>query len=330
MKNNFSVSDAQFICAAKEIREPRKIALSLEISQASINVCVQRIEKKLGKKIFARRHNPTVLELTEDGLELYPYCKRMVESSDALQESLETQESPLQGEVKITGPQNILEHFIVPYFASFTLRNPRITPSLKQMDDMFYEGQAINEFYFTSEIKNDTDSWSYFPYHSFTQKLWASEIYLKKHGTIETMDDLYRHSLLFQKGFFHNTKVMGMPPAVRASIAYNEIRTFDVTGSRTVDLLCQAGAGIMNGSMETTALAKLKIVQILPEVLGETIKIYVKASKKFLAKKVGQFSLDWMFMARDATLESIKVKPSFEYKSGYEWGKAKPTAEKLV
>jgi DNA-binding transcriptional LysR family regulator len=330
MKNNFSISDAKFICAAKEVREPKKMANILDMSQASINVCVQRIEKKLGKKIFFRKQNPSTFDLTEDGLELYPYCKRMVESSDALQESLEAQDSPLQGEVKIVGPQNILEHFIVPYFASFTLKNPRISPSLNQMDDMFYEGLSINEFYFTSEVKNDADLWNYIPYHNFTQKLWASEIYLKKHGAIETMDDLYRHSLLFQKGFFHNTKIMGMPPAVRASIAYNEIRTFDVAGSRTVDLLCQAGAGIMNGSMETTKLAGLNVRQILPEITGETVKIYIKANKRFLTKKVGQFCIDWLLNARDKTLERIGVTPSFDYKSPYSWGKTKPLAEELT
>jgi len=313
MKNNFSVSDAKFICAAKEIREPKKIAVGLDMSQASINVCVQRIEKKLGKKIFFRRQSPTTLELTEDGLELYPYCKRMVESSDALLESLETQDSHLQGEVKITGAQTILEHFIIPYFSEFITRNPRITPALKQMDDMFFEDQSINEFYFTSEVKDDTDIYSYIPYYDFVQQLWASEEYLKKHGSIESIYDLYRHTLLFQKGFFHNTKVMGMPPEIRASIAYNEIRTFDLTGTRTVDLLCQAGVGIMNGSEETTLLSELKVLPVLPLIKGESIKMCLKVSKKFLAKKLGAHALKWIFESRDKTLAKIGKKSPYSY-----------------
>lgn len=315
MKTTFSIADAKFICAAKEIREPKKIAMALDMSQASINVCAQRLEKKMGKKLFLRRQNPTVIELTEDGLEIYPYCKRMVESSDALQESLETQDSHLQGEVKITGVQTILEHFIVPYFSDFITKNPRITPALKQMDDMFYDDLEINEFYFTSEIKDDTDTYAYIPYYDFVQKLWASEEYLKKYGAIDTINDLYRHNLLFQKGFFHNPRIMGMPSEVRATVAYNEIRTFDLTGTRTVDLLCQAGVGIMNGSKETTILSKLKVVPVLPSIEGENIKLCIKINKRFLSKKIGRYSLSWLFECRDKTLESIKIKPTYTYSS---------------
>lgn len=314
MKMPFSVSDAKFICAIKEIREPRKIALALDMAASSINVCVQRTEKKVGKKLFLRRQKPTIIDLTEDGLELYPYCKRMVESSDALAESLESRAGHLQGEVKITGAQTLLEHFVIPYFEKFITKHPRITPNLKQIDDMFYEEQDINEFYFTSEIKNDTDVYNYIAYYDFIQKLWASESYLKKYGSVETLDDLYRHNLLFQRGFFHNPKIMGMPPAIRATIAYNQIRTFDLTGTRTVDLLCEAGVGIMNGSEETTVLSKLKVVPVLPKVQGEKIKMYVKVNKRFLLRPLGNHTAKWLFECRNKTLEKIGKKSNYVYK----------------
>ena len=89
------------------------------MSQTSINVYVQRIEKKAEKKLFLRKQSPVTLELTEDGLEIYPYCKRLVESCDALHESLESKDRHLQGEVKLIATQTLLEYFYVPYLVDF-------------------------------------------------------------------------------------------------------------------------------------------------------------------------------------------------------------------
>jgi len=312
IKNDFTTTDVNFICAVKECREPKKIAEQLEISPSSINVYVQRIEKKLGKKIFLRKQNPTAIELNEEGLDFYPQCKRASQSFEFLYEKIDSQKDYLQGEIKITGPQTLLEHFIIPYFLDFITKNPRINPSLKQLDDVFYEEQEINEFYFTSEIKDDTETYSYFPYYDFVQQLWVSENYLKKHGEIKTIEDLYRHNLLFQKGFFHNPKVMGMPAEVRSSVAMNEIRTFDLTGTRTVDLLCQAGVGIMNGSEETTKLSKLNVIPILPNLKGESIKMCIKVHTKFLSKKLGRYTLEWIFNCRDLTLNKIGCRAKYQ------------------
>jgi DNA-binding transcriptional LysR family regulator len=316
MKNNFSVSDAKFICAAKEVREPKKMANILDMSQASINVCVQRIEKKLGKKIFFRKQNPSTFDLTEDGLELYPYCKRMVESSDALQESLETQDSHLQGEVKITATQPLLEYFYVPYLVEFIKKHPGIDVSIKQLDDTFCIEQSVNEFYFTSEVKDDTDTYAYFPYHCFVQKLWASKSYLENFGKIETIDDLYRHNLLFQRGSLHNDKIFGSA-RVKAALSYNfnRIRTLNITGSRVIDRLCEEGLGITSGSVETKTLAKLDVEQVLPDFTGDSANIHIKINKRMLTKKVGRFFLDWLFECRDKSLKKINITATYEYKN---------------
>ena len=315
MKTTFSVADAKFICAAKEIREPKKIAMALDMSQASINVCAQRLEKKMGKKLFLRRQNPTVIELTEDGLEIYPYCKRMVESSDALQESLETQDSHLQGEVKITATQTLLEYFYVPYLVDFIRKHPGIDVSIKQLDDTFPIEQSLNEFYFTSEFKDDTATYAYVPYHSFLQKLWASKSYLENFGKIHTIDDLYRHNLLFQRGSLHNDQIFGSA-RVKAALSYNfnRIRTLNITGSRIIDRLCEEGLGIMSGSSETKELAQLNVEQVLPGFIGDSADIHIKINKRMLTKKVGRFFLDWLFECRDKSLAKIDITPSHEHK----------------
>ena len=311
----FSIADAQFICAIKEIREPKKIALALDMSQTSINVYVQRIEKKAEKKLFLRRQNPTAIELTEDGLEIYPYCKRLVESCDALHESLESQDSHLQGEVKITATQTLLEYFYVPYLAEFMTKYPGIDVAVRQLDDTFPIEQGINEFYFTSEVKNDTNTYAYVPYHKFVQRLWASQGYMQKFGKIENIDDLYRHNLLFQRGSLHSDEIFGSS-RVKAALSYNfnRIRTLNITGSRIIDRLCEEGLGIMSGSKETKELANLKVEPILPNFRGDSANIHIKVHKRILNKKVGKFFMDWLFECRDKSLKKIQTEPTYPYK----------------
>ena len=211
--------------------------------------------------MFLRRQNPGI-ELTENGLN--SSCKRMVESCDALHESLESQTDQLQGS-EDTGAQTLLEHFIIPYFVDFAISYPRINVGLKQLDDMFFEELAVNELYFTSEIKDDTSTYTYIPYHDFVQKLWASENYLKRYGAVESIKDLYGTTFCF-RGAFSTMPALWAFHLQSDHLYHNEMRTFDLTGTRTVDLLCQEGLGIMNGSEETTLLSGLNVKAILPKI----------------------------------------------------------------
>ena len=174
--------------------------------------------------------------------------------------------------------------------------------------------QSLNEFYFTSEVKNDGDVYTYFPYHAFVQRLWASEDYLKKRGQIRNVHDLYRHTLLFQRGIIGNNKAVGVPAQIKATVSHTDIRTFDISGSGAVDFLCEAGLGIMNGSEETTKLSGLKVVRVLDRVDGETIKVYIKVAQKFMAKRAAKEFINWLFECRDKTLKKVGIKPTYSYK----------------
>jgi DNA-binding transcriptional LysR family regulator len=258
IKTNFSVMDAKFICAVKEAREPKKIAALLEISPSSINVLTQRIEKKAGQKLFLRHQKPSMIELNEDGLDIYNYCRNLSECSDGIDETLSGKDEGLHGEVKLTATQTILEYFYVPYLVDFMKKYPGIDIAIRQLDDTFAIEQELNEFYFTTEVKDDTNAYAYFPYHTFVQKLWASKKYVGTFGKIESLDDLYRHNLLFPRGSLNHDKIFSSAE-VKAALSYSlsRIRTLKITGSRIIDKLCEEGLGIMSGSKETKELSNL-------------------------------------------------------------------------
>ena len=146
------------------------------------------------------------------------------------------------------------------------------------------------------------------------QKLWASKSYLEKRGKVTNVYDIYRHTLLFQKGIIGNNKVMGVPSQIKATVSQNDIRTYDISGSDAVDFLCEQGLGIMNGSEETTKLSHLDVVRVLEKVEGETVKVYIKVNQKLMAKKHAKIFLNWLFECRDKTLKKVGRTPTCEFK----------------
>lgn len=311
--------DAKLLCAIKDCREPKKIAEQLEISPSSINVYIQRIEKKAKKKLFIRKQNPNAIELNEHGLDLYFSCRQIGQGSDGVDERLFGSGGGLEGEVKLTATQTILEYFYVPYLTDFMKKYPAIDVDIRQLDDTFSIDQVINEFYFTTEVKDDTNIYAYFPYHTFVQKLWASKKYLDVFGKIENIEDLYRHNLLFQRGYLHNSKVFGSSQ-LKAALSYNfnRIRTLKITGSRIIDRLCESGLGIMSGSKETKELSGINVEPVLPHFNGDAVTLHIKVDKRIITKNVARLFLDWLFECRDAALKTVNVTPSYEYKKMFD------------
>lgn len=313
MREEFHYPDARFICAVKENPEIKDLTRVLELGPNSLNMYIKRIEDRIGKTIFIKNKKQKTVELNEDGLLLYPICKQMMDLMVTIGAVSSNAEDSLNGEVVLTGPQVFLKGFCLPYLIDFMDLNPRLKVSINQLDSMLYESQRVNEFYFTSVVKADEDTYQYFPYHDFVQMLWASRAYIEKHGKISTIEDLYRHNLLSQRGFFSSDKIRGIPLKVQASIAYNEIKTFEITGGSTIDYLCEQGLGIMSGSFETTKLSKLNVERVLRDLTGETIKIYLKVNKKFMMRRIAKIFLNWIFECRDRSLKEIDTKPTYDF-----------------
>jgi DNA-binding transcriptional LysR family regulator len=313
-KNIFYVQDAQIICLTKELGTVAGIAKVLMIGEKSLNVYTKRIEERFRKSLFIRNRQKKTIELTADGMEMYPACKSILEMMGGLREQGPVNPRDVQGEVKLTSTQTIIEYFHLPYLVDFVADHPKVIVNLNQFDDVYPMPQGVNEFYFTTSVENDTDTFSYYPYHDFVQKLWASEKYIKKHGLLEKLEDLYRHHFLFQCGYI-TSKIMGTDKVKSAlGESTQEARCFMISGSRIIDRSCELGLGIMAGSEETVRLSGLNVIRVLEEYQSEPFTIHIKANKKFLEKEIGKLFLDWIFECRDRTFETINLTPTYVYK----------------
>jgi DNA-binding transcriptional LysR family regulator len=312
-KNVFYVKDAQIICLSKELGTVEGVATAIGIGEKSLNVYTKRIEERFQKSIFIRNRQKKTIQLTADGMEMYPMCKGILDMMGGLKEKGPVNPRDVQGEVKLTSTQTILEYFHLPYLVDFVDDHPKIIVNLTQFDDVYTISQGVNEFYFTTSVENDTDTFSYFPYHDFVQKLWASKSYIKTHGILEKVEDLYRHNFLFQRGYI-TSKIMGTDKVKSAlGESTQEARCFVVSGSRVIDKACELGLGIMVGSQETVELSGLQLERVLHNYESDAVKIYVKVQKSFLEKDIGKIFLDWIFDCRNKTFASIEKEPLYPY-----------------
>ncbi|MBM3611346.1 MAG: LysR family transcriptional regulator [Alphaproteobacteria bacterium] len=312
-KNIFYVQDAQIICLTKELGTVAGIAKVLMIGEKSLNVYTKRIEERFRKSLFIRNRQKKTIELTADGMEMYPACKSILEMMGGLRDQGPVNPRDVQGEVKLTSTQTIIEYFHLPYLVDFVADHPKVIVNLNQFDDVYTISQSVNEFYFTTSVENDTDTFSYYPYHDFVQKMWASKGYIKKHGLLEKIEDLYRHHFLFQRGYI-TSKIMGTDKVKSAlGECTQEARCFVISGSRIIDKSCELGLGIMVGSEETIKLSGLNLERVLHNYESDAVKIYVKAQKSFLEKDIGKLFLDWIFECRDKTFSRIDMKPLYSY-----------------
>lgn len=312
-KNVFYIQDAQIICLAKELGTVEAIAKILSIGEKSLNVYTKRIEERFQKSIFLRNRRKKSILLTADGMEMYPVCKSILEMMGGEKIKGPVNPRDIQGEVKLTGTQTILEYFHLPYLVDFVDDHPKIIVNLNQLDDLYPITQGVNEIYFTIDLQEDTDTFTYFPYHEFIQRLWASESYLQRHGTLDKIEDFYRHHFLFQRGYL-TEKIMGSNK-VKSSlgIVAPEARCFNIAGSRIIDKACELGLGVMTGSDETVRLSNLNLINILPKYESDAVVIYIKIHNEFLEKNIGKLIVDWIFECRDKSLEKAKCKKIYPH-----------------
>ena len=132
MQEDFSLSDAKFICAAKELGTSSALSKLLGLSQSSIGVYVQRIEKRMGKKLFVRYKSSNKIDLTPDGIEVYPTCRKILDLSRSLNDLSHIDPALLQGEVKLTGTGSLLLCFCLPYLSDFSSHYPKVELFIRQ------------------------------------------------------------------------------------------------------------------------------------------------------------------------------------------------------
>lgn len=169
-------------------------AREADILPGQVSAAVNRLERDLNKRLFAR--STRSLRLTAEGETWLPYAQEMLNIVQAGSERLQGGEHEIQGELKIAVPSDIGRNVVLPVITAFCEKHPKVSLRLylsDQVSDVFRDpvdvairyGVLENSSYVALPLAEDN-----------RRVLAASPAYLAKHGRPQKIDDLLLHHCL--------------------------------------------------------------------------------------------------------------------------------------
>ncbi|EOI3503497.1 LysR family transcriptional regulator [Cronobacter dublinensis] len=169
-------------------------AREADIFPGQVSAAVNRLERDLNKRLFAR--STRSLRLTAEGEAWLPYAQEMLNILQAGAERLQGSENEIQGELKIAVPSDIGRNVLLPVITAFCEKHPKVSLRIFMSDnvsDVFRDpvdvairyGVLENSSYVALPLAQDN-----------RRVLTASPAYLEKHGRPQTLDDLVLHHCL--------------------------------------------------------------------------------------------------------------------------------------
>lgn len=266
-----------------------KAAESLNITQSALSRQVIDLEYSLKKTLFFRR--PRGLELTKDGEILYETARKVYAEIEAGETNLYEEETVPRGLLKLCTTPDIATYWLSNYLPGFLSRYPEIRmaviSSASPTDYILSKADV-------SLITKKTSSPDFIQKSMMKVrlKLYASPEYLAKHGVPKKLVDLDKHQLLTY-GDYINHPYDNINWILSADAPSGVLREpyLQVNSMQGLQLMAEAGFGIISLSQENPSLAKANLVPVLPEVDGpeiETFLVYpmqLKNSKRVQAFK---------------------------------------------
>ena len=314
MKEFVNLFDVHVACTIRNTLNLARAAKKLDIPRATLVASLLRLERRLNNRIFDRRQGSGLVTLTEYGDFILPLFEQLLWThKNILKHNDLGFKRKNVGEVVVSSTQTLLEGFVIPYLAKFLKENQRLKVGVHQNDDLVNVAQEMNHLYIGCWL-DDTKNYSYFPFHNFRHKLWASQSYLDQFGVPEKLGDLTSHRILAQKNVHEKDMIVGNDLISRLlATQADTVNVLDVAGPRVVDKMAELGLGIMIASEETVRLSGLKLQRVLPDFTGDSVEIFVRVKKDFLQAPLCQFILDWIFACRNLALAGIGITSEIPY-----------------
>ncbi|AYR23397.1 LysR family transcriptional regulator [Herbaspirillum rubrisubalbicans] len=119
-------------------------ARTLSISPSAVTKSIQRLETRLGLRLFTRTTRS--LTLTPEGIDLHGKVLRLLQALDEIEQFAATVHAEPAGTLKVAAPLPIGTHVLGPALSTLRLRYPRLSIDLRLADryvDLVAEGIDI-------------------------------------------------------------------------------------------------------------------------------------------------------------------------------------------
>ncbi|MGE8064265.1 LysR family transcriptional regulator [Pseudomonas sp. NPDC089569] len=175
-----------------------RAAENLSTSKSNVGKAVQRLETRLGTKLFQR--TTRAVRLTEDG---ETYLNAAIAALDGLRDAaneLASRKDEPIGRVRLDIPSGFRQLFL-PTISELRQRYPQVTLELSMTDRMSDAvGEGWDIVVRAGQLPQDSEM-TVRKLCDITLSLYASPDYLARHRPIETAADLVNHEAVIFRGF---------------------------------------------------------------------------------------------------------------------------------
>lgn len=169
-------------------------AREADLSPAQVSVAIQRLERELDIRLFAR--STRSLRLTAEGEQYLPYAREVLQTLHEGEERLRRDNGELTGTLQVAAPSDLGRNLLVPWLDEFRHRHPRLNLRLflsDQVSDVFRDPVDVAIRYGHMEDA----SFIALPLAPDNRRvLVASPGYLERHGRPASLDELRDHACL--------------------------------------------------------------------------------------------------------------------------------------
>ncbi|MCV9878109.1 LysR family transcriptional regulator [Brenneria izbisi] len=182
-----------FFIAVVETGSFSGAAKKLAVTKSAVSKRISQFEDELGIRLLNRTTRK--ISLTEAGLKYYEYARAANLLMREGQDAISKMQGKAQGLLRISVPMAFGRLHISPLIPEFLRQNPQIELHMSMDDNMvdlvgegFDMGIRIGQLNDSSLIARQLSP--------CTSVLCASPLYLEKHGTPHTLDDLNQHNCI--------------------------------------------------------------------------------------------------------------------------------------
>jgi DNA-binding transcriptional LysR family regulator len=254
------------------------------VSKAQISKQVGQLEESLGVRLLHRTTRQ--VSPTSSGQAYYEQCKPLLVELADLDQSIQSSQKDLQGELRVSAPVTFAEMHLMPIISTFARSYPEVKIQLELTDrfvnlvedrvDLAIRIGELQEQTLVSRRIGST-----------RMMLFTSPEYLRSHPVPEALEQLAQHDCILDTNYpgADQWSLMLAGETVSARVNVH----IQVNNARAALELVLAGNGI--GFLPSFALDKYikdgSLLAVLPEYVAEPIGIYaVYLHRKHLSAKV--------------------------------------------
>jgi DNA-binding transcriptional LysR family regulator len=183
----------QLFCKAAELESFTAAASALGLTPAAVSRSVQRVEERLGVRLFARTTRQ--IRLTEQGRIYYTECRQALEQIAMAENLISGDQASARGTVRLSVPTTFGHYRVLPLLPTFCARYPELGVEVNISNQNIEFVEEDYDLAIRLGIPRDSRLVAR-KLEDATLGVFASKDYLAQHGEPQDLDDLAHHACI--------------------------------------------------------------------------------------------------------------------------------------